>query len=422
MRTSLLVGVALPAIVLAGAVLAPEARAAEPAPREIPWNLPALFATPKTHDTDRCPVPGMRSFFYDGADYKGKPTKVFAYYAAPAGTPPAAGWPAVVCAHGGGGTAYPDWVAAWNKQGYAAIAMDLEGHLPNRGEFGLAGPYPGGNDHEDAGPARIDWFGDRDLPDDEKWFYHAVADVIRAHSLLRSFPEINDDAIGLTGISWGGTIAAAAAGLDPRFAFVIPVYGCGYIHESDNDGLAMWFPPRHMTEAQFRDYRTKWDPSAHLPHARMPMLWVTGFDDPVFQADIVSRSARAAGGPSTLCIRGRMLHGHGVGWQKKDIYAFADAVVKGGPAYPTLGRPELDPATRVVRAATTGPIAGAAVAYTTGTCKWFGRWWDNIPCDVAAGSVTARKPLPEDATAYNVNAKDERGNLVSSEVIVVGPR
>jgi len=388
----------------------------------MPWNLSTLGATPRMHDTDRCPARGMKSFFYEGADYKGRPTKVFAYYAAPPGQPPAGGWPAVVCAHGGGGTAYPDWVSAWNARGYAAIAMDLEGHLPNRGEFGLEGPWPGGDSHDDAGPSRIDWFGDRDLPDDEKWFYHAVADVIRANSLLRSFPEIDRDAIGLTGISWGGTIAAAAAGVDDRLAFVIPVYGCGFIHQSDNDGLAMWFPPRHMTESQFLDYQTKWDPSAHLPHARMPILWVTGFDDPVFQADIVSRSARAAGGPSILCIRGRMLHGHGVGWQKKDIYAFADAVVKGGPAYPTLAAPELDRGTGLVTTITTGTIAGASVAYTRDSGKWLGRWWDNIPCEIAPGRVTARQPLPEGVTAYNINAKDDRGNLVSSEVIVVPAR
>lgn len=166
---------------------------------------------------------GDAFFFYEGADWKGKPTWVFAYYAAPAGTPPEGGWPAVVCAHGGGGTAYPEWVKKWNKSGYAAIAMDLEGHLPGGKSHHVEGNFPVGAGHENAGPARKDWFGDRDLPDTEQWFYHAVADVIRAHSLLRSFPEINPKKIGLTGISWGGTIVSTVAGVDDRFAFVIPV-------------------------------------------------------------------------------------------------------------------------------------------------------------------------------------------------------
>jgi len=97
----------------------------------------------------------------------------------------------VVCAHGGGGTAFPEWVRKWNSNGYAAIAMDLEGHLPGSHFFGVEGNFPLEQGHPNAGPKRISWFGDIALPDNEQWFYHAVADVIRANSLLRSFPEIN---------------------------------------------------------------------------------------------------------------------------------------------------------------------------------------------------------------------------------------
>ncbi|MCX5653295.1 MAG: acetylxylan esterase [Planctomycetota bacterium] len=212
----------------AGAAVAAET---EPLKRVIPWDMAALSKTPAIHPATERPANGMRSFFYEGADYKGNPAWVFAYYAAPGGTPPAGGWPAAVCAHGGGGSAYPDWVREWNKHGYAAIAMDLEGHLPGGKHHGAEGNFPTGIGHANAGPARKDWFGDRDLPDKEQWFYQAVADVIRANSLLRSLPEINPKKIGLTGISWGATVVSTVAGVDPRFAFVIPVYGCGFIHD-----------------------------------------------------------------------------------------------------------------------------------------------------------------------------------------------
>ena len=77
----------------------------EPLKRILVWDTKALFEAPKVHETKERPAKGMRSFFYEGASYKGKPTWVFAYYAAPKGSPPSGGWPAVVCAHGGGGTA-----------------------------------------------------------------------------------------------------------------------------------------------------------------------------------------------------------------------------------------------------------------------------------------------------------------------------
>jgi len=97
--------------------------AAEPGPatRVMPWDVEALSKVPVVHATTERAVNGMKSFFFEGAEYKGKPTWVFAYYAAPAGQPPEGGWPAVVCAHGGGGTAFPAWVAQWNRNGYAGI-------------------------------------------------------------------------------------------------------------------------------------------------------------------------------------------------------------------------------------------------------------------------------------------------------------
>lgn len=398
----------------------------EPPKRVVPWDVAALGQVPKVQPTEERPAKEMRAFFYDGAENKGKPTWVFAYYAAPKGTPPEGGWPAVVCAHGGGGTAYPNWVRAWNGRGYAAIAMDLEGHLPGGRDHGIEGSSPVGAAHENAGPARKDWFGDRDLPDKEQWFYHAVADVIRAHSLLASFPEINAKKIGLTGISWGGTIVSAVAGVDSRFAFVIPVYGCGFIHESDNPGLAQWFPPKNMTEAQFADYRTKWDPSVHLPFAKMPMLWVTGVADPVFQIDIFSKSSKTAAGPSSLCLRPFLAHGHGNGWEDApEIYDFANSVVGGGPALPKVERPEPSAPGGVVSAKYTGEFSEAWVYFTTGGGLLKDRKWGFIQCnlDKAKGELVSRTPIPANTTAFLIygfrTVGGGRNNHAASEVVVI---
>ena len=382
-------------------------RSAEPeaVKRVLAWDIKALETMPAIHETKECPAEGMRAFFYEGLTYKGKPTHVFAYYSAPKGEAPEGGWPGVVCTHGGGGTAYPEWVKIWNDHGYAAISMDLEGHLPDQ------------RPHKNAGPSRIDWFGDRDLPDNEQWFYHAVADVIRAHSLLRSFPEINPKKIGLTGISWGGTIVSAVAGIDERFAFVIPVYGCGNIHESDNPGLSMWFPPKNMTDEQFHDYQTKWDPSAHLPYAKMPMHWMNGTNDGTFSMQIFQRSARQATGPRSMSIRIRWLHGHGPGWRQKEIYAFADSVIKGGTPLLKLEQPELDAATGTARCKVTGKIASSSLNFTTDDGPWKTLWWDSVPGEVTPDGLTAK--LPKDAKFFFFNARDKNRQLSSTEYVEV---
>jgi dienelactone hydrolase len=364
-----------------------------PVTRVVAWNTKALFEKPNTHEENERPAKGMRSFFYEGADYKGKPTWVFAYYATPTGEIPEGGWPAMVCAHGGGGTAFPAWVAHWNKKGYAAIAMDLEGHLPGGKHYGVAGNFPLNVGHENAGPKRIHWFGDIALPDKEQWFYHAVADVVRAHSLLRSFPDINPGKIGLTGISWGGTIVSAVAGVDSRFAFVIPVYGGGYIHKHD------------MTPDQYREYLAKWDPSAHLPYAKMPILWVNGVNEPVFPLDGFSKSAEVAGGSSILCIRPFLPHGHGFGWDEVwEIGGFANGVVKGGVTMPRIERPRIDLSDGLVHVKFTGELKSAVIGFTTAK-EWKNQALRNIPCRIGKDEIIANKPLPKGATAFMINAR-----------------
>lgn len=360
--------------------------------RVIPWDMATLSLTPKVQPTTERPAKGMKSFFYEGAEYKGKPTWVFAYYAAPEGQPPEGGWPAVVCVHGGGGTAFPAWVKQWNKNGYAAMAMDLEGHLPGSHFFGVEGNFPADQGHPNAGPKRNSWFGDIALPDHEQWFYHAVADVIRADSLLRSFPEINPKKIGLTGISWGGTIVSAVAGIDERFAFVIPVYGGGYIRQHE------------MTDAQYREYLMKWDPSAHLPFAKMPIFWVSGFNEPVFPLNMFSKSAENAGGTSTLCIRAFLPHGHGFGWEEVwEIGGFANGIVKGSPPMPRFERPQVNAKDGLVHAKFTGEIKSATVGFTTAV-EWKNQGLSTIPCTIGSGEVVASKPLPAGTTFFMINA------------------
>src|SRR5262249_5262137 len=150
--------------------------------------------------------------------YKGKPTRVFAYYAEPEKVN--GKLPAMVLVHGGGGTAFPEWAQLWAKRGYVALAMDLAGHGEKRKRLPDGGP-----NQDDA--ARC---GKNDVK--EMWSYHAVAAVIRGHSLLRSLPNVDAEHIGITGISWGGYLTCIVAGVDDRFKVAIPVYGCGFIHEN----------------------------------------------------------------------------------------------------------------------------------------------------------------------------------------------
>lgn len=89
------------------------------------WDLDALSTAPAFHWDDE--KSSVRSLIYEGATIDGQPTEVFAFYADPSTVgmknAPEAPYPAIVCIHGGGGTAFADWVNFWARRGYAAISM-----------------------------------------------------------------------------------------------------------------------------------------------------------------------------------------------------------------------------------------------------------------------------------------------------------
>ena len=84
----------------------------------------------------------LKAIYFEGLDYQGKPTKVFAWLGMPEDKAAnesdkvPAKVPAMVLVHGGGGTAFKEWVEKWNARGYAAISIAVEGQTDKRSEDG----------------------------------------------------------------------------------------------------------------------------------------------------------------------------------------------------------------------------------------------------------------------------------------------
>jgi len=73
--------------------------------------------------------------------------------------------------------------------------------------------------HDASGPSGWDdSFNQMDAPVTDQWQYHALADILLAHSLIRSLPDVDPDRVGLTGISWGGYLTCLTVGVDSRDA------------------------------------------------------------------------------------------------------------------------------------------------------------------------------------------------------------
>ena len=129
----------------------------------------------------------------------------------------------ILLLHGGGGTAYYEWVKRWNEKGFVALAIDLEGHVPLKS--GNLTSYPA----ELYTKSKYDAPNNVNLNDGNKeieqtWLYYATKTAIIGNSFLHSLEEVNSQKIGLCGISWGGYISSIISGYDDRFDFVIPIY------------------------------------------------------------------------------------------------------------------------------------------------------------------------------------------------------
>lgn len=100
------------------------------APEKI-WDIESLAAAPQVFpsETIRASDDRIRALFFEGAPYRGKPTRVFAWLGVPR-LAPGEKAPGIILLHGGGGTAFESWVKTWVDRGYAAIAIDHFGSLP----------------------------------------------------------------------------------------------------------------------------------------------------------------------------------------------------------------------------------------------------------------------------------------------------
>jgi dienelactone hydrolase len=375
-----------------------------------PWDLQKLSAPPRVYPAELREEP-LHAIFYEGLPWRGKPTRVFAWYGIPANQGKGK-VPAIVLVHGGGGTAFADWVRLWNSRGYAAIAMDTCGSVPSRGSG-----EPGGAEnrprHEFSGPPGWDAsFQQTDWPVEDQWTYHAVSDILLANSLIRSFPEVDPERVGITGISWGGYLTAIAAGVDPRFHFAVPVYGCGFLGDD-----SYWVPEfARMGPDKARRWLELWDPSVYLPGAGLPMLWVTGTNDFAYPLDSLQKSYRLTTGPQTLSIRIRMEHGHGgPGERPEEIHAFADQVVNGGQPLVSIDSQGRDGRQVWVSYRAEVPVVRAELNYTSQSGVWKDRLWNSKPANVNASRSRVNAVLPPGVTVYYFNLIDSRGLVISSE-------
>jgi hypothetical protein len=218
--------------------------------------------------------------------------------------------------------------------------------------------------------------------------------------------EVDADKIGIMGISWGGVITSTVIGIDPRFAFAIPVYGCGDLSMAGNQyGRALG---GNLLSQQV------WDPLLRLDRAKLPVLWFSWPRDQHFPLDCQAASYRAAPGPRLVSIVPGMGHGHWPGWKRPESFAFAKSIVKHGKPWCHQTEAGANGTTASAVFESSKPLDRATLVSTKDSGITGSREWKETPAKLQQKGDRwhATATLPKDTTAWFINVQS--GALVSS--------
>ncbi len=347
-------------------------------------------------------ISGVKALMYEGAEFEGKKSAVFAHIGFPE-TKKGEKVPAVVLVHGGGGRAYAQWVKNWNDHGFAAISMSLRGFVPDEEGKGLLITESQGyksekfnySDEYSALPEGYCIY-DENEKIENVWLYLAVANVILAHNVLRSFDEIDNEKIGISGISWGGITTSKVIAYDNRFAFAIPIYGSGNLYTSMSN-----------VGAPFTVGKAKkiWDVSEKYKDIKFPVFWMCWSHDACF--DIYPNSLsylQTKGSGALFAAIEDWYHSHIDGWAREEEYRFAKSIVSGEKP---LVKPVTEPEGfgSVSFEISNGENVSAKLYYLTEPMKFNEEKkpdyeWKILPCVVKGNKVSV--DIPKDADNYYI--------------------
>ena len=378
------------------------------------WNAPEFEYEP-TLDVGAGDVEGVKGLFFTSpVTYNGKQTKVAAYIGFPEGASADNKVPAIVLVHGGEGTAIPEWVRYWNKQGFAAISLDTEGAEPiigvsNYKNYHVKNRYKN-DDVYTAGPSNAG-FTDCDKPLEDQWMYHATSATILATSLISSFDCVDQQKIGITGISWGSVITTIVSTYDDRLSFAMPVYGAATLTE--NDGFVKFGKTQDKVNAALQ----YWDIKEGLKNTNCKMFFVAAqTGDTAFSVNVANEAATLSNG-LTLFKNG-FSHSQEVGANEKNLPNFAKTFCGMQTDFiEVTQQPTKDNLTFKYTAYGDVTVKSVTVCYTTKTTMTTSTSWTETEELVSGTSGSYTMAVPDEATFAFARVKYNDGREVSTHII-----
>lgn len=380
------------------------------------WDTKEFYLKPEVY---ACPdilkqqeTAEIKGVLIEGVPYAGKKTKFFAWYGIPRTANKDNPVPAMVLIHGGGGTAFKSWVERWLKRGYAALAMSTNGNYPVKNSS-TQKHKPWLSNPNDI-PLSWGDFKNINKPVKDQWTYRAVATVLKSHSFLRSLPEIDKEKIGLTGISWGGYLALISSGVDKRYKFTAPVYGCGFYGEGSR-----WRDTLIQMGDKGKKWVKLWDAGRYTPYITIPMLFCTGTNDRFFPLSSWQKTVFSTKGTNTLCLKIRMPHSHPPIGDPPEITAYANHFLKGTASLPKIKKQGISNNIMWVEYDSVTPLSKAVICFTKSKSSvWKDKYWEKSAANIDLKNKRVQAEIPKGATVFYLNLIDKNNMIVSSVFVL----
>lgn len=268
----------------------------------------------------------FREVYFNGREFAGEKTRIYAIYSAPLG---GERLPGMLHVHGGGQTVSPAWLKFWNRRGYAALSFNWGGVWDKREKYTHWGKLAHAN-HRDAGE-RL--YGAIPNVRASSWYEWAIA-AMRSLTLLERQPEVDGERLGAFGISMGGTLMWIAAAVDRRIKAGCAVYGAGWESCRDDFKYASGDEAQPVSDT-VRAYRMGMSAESYAPYIRCPMLFLNSTNDHHGNMDRAfdTTGAIPQGVPRRQAYTPGFRHHIGPA-QADNLPLWMDTWLKGGQAWP----------------------------------------------------------------------------------------
>lgn len=294
------------------------------------WVEELFYAYPDSDDEAEAVIKGVHIYYpmhnnpaeHTESELKTMGAKrIFAYMGVPNDAENHNKVQGIVCTHGGGGHAFAKYCLQAVRHGYAAIAFDTEGYYA---QSGIVANLPDPLGHKEK-----DNFSTSRNNINEQWMYYVISDCAFANTVLRSLDSVDENKVGITGISWGGLAVTVACCYDSRFAFCVPVYLSYFVSSQYNSAnfASIEYNPN------FDEFASElWQDTKTLEENLVPTLIINSPNDKF--ADISSsmlayNTLKKSNEKAYLLIKPDLSHSQEAGASQPEIYRFGDWVCRG---------------------------------------------------------------------------------------------